>query len=273
METINRIMELLNAEMERPVPYQSWFHYASLILVFLIAAYATIRLRHASKERIRVFVMTVGIIMVMLEIYKQINYSYTNAWAYRWYAFPFQFCSTPMYVALLAGWMKNERFRNVLYGFLSTYGLFAGLLVMFIPHDVFTDTIGINIQTMVHHGGAAIMGSALLFSDIPWKRVRFSRVMVLYFITVAIAMGLNIWHNRYIQDGTFNMFFLNPRYGLHIDWIRPVYSRLSYGSYFVIYVLGFTLISYGIFVLGRAIRKISERSDLQRKKDVIPCSH
>jgi hypothetical protein len=270
---MNQILELLNAQMERPIAYQSWFHYVFLLLVFLIAGYATMRLRHASKERIRIFVLTIGLIMLILEIYKQINFSYTNAWRYRWYAFPFQFCSTPMYVAIMAGWLKNERFRNVLYGFLATYGLFAGILVMFIPHDVFTTTIGINIQTMVHHGGAAIMGSVLLFSDIPWKRSRFSRIVLVYLVVVAIAMSLNLWHNRYVQDGTFNMFFLNPRHGIHIDWIKPIYDRLSYGPYFLIYVFGFTLISYGIYVLGKTIRNLLGRGAFKRKKEVIPCSN
>lgn len=271
METINWILELFNARMERPVPYQSWFHYASLVGVFVLAVSLAFHFRKFSENRIREFVLTMGIIMVVLEIYKQINYSYTNAWSYRWYAFPFQFCSMPMYVAILAGLVQNRNVRNVLYGFLSTYGLFAGMLVMFIPHDVFTDTIGINIQTMIHHGGAAVMGSVLLFADLPGKRVRFSRVALVYAVSVAIAMTLNIGHNLLIQDGTFNMFFFNPRYGIHIDWIRPIYDRLTYGPYFLIYVLGFTFISYGIFVLGRTVRILLERNDIRRKKEVAPC--
>ncbi|MFP4177397.1 MAG: hypothetical protein ACLFTZ_01395 [Acholeplasmataceae bacterium] len=273
METIERLLALLDTQMERPIPYQSWFHIGSLILVFLIAIFFTVRLRHASKETMRIFVLTVGITMIVFEIYKQVNFSYTNDWSYRWYAFPFQFCSTPMYGALIAGWSKNERLRTALYGFLATYGFVAGAFVMFVPHDVFTDTIGINIQTMVHHGGAAVMGSVLLFADIPGKSIRFGRAASVYVVTVAIAMVLNALHNSFIQDGTFNMFFINPRHGIHIDWVKPFYETVTYIPYLLTYVLGFTFVSYGVLVIGRTVRSQRERSAYRRRREAIQCSH
>jgi hypothetical protein len=63
-----------------------------------------------------------------------------------------------MYVGLLAGLLKEGKVRRALYSFLGTFCLFAGLAVMVYPNDVFTSTLGISIQTMVHHGGMTVLG-------------------------------------------------------------------------------------------------------------------
>ncbi|MCK7485244.1 MAG: hypothetical protein MZU97_06565 [Bacillus subtilis] len=66
-----------------------------------------------------------------------------------------------MYVALFAGLTKNKKIQQALINFLQgPTGMFAGLAVMLYPNDVFITTIGINIQTMVHHGAMMVVGVA-----------------------------------------------------------------------------------------------------------------
>ena len=43
-----------------------------------------------------------GFIMLIFEIYKQVIFTY-QVGHYQWYAFPFQFCSTPMYLYIIYG--------------------------------------------------------------------------------------------------------------------------------------------------------------------------
>ena len=81
---------------------------------------------------------------------------------YQWYAFPFQFCSTPMYIGLLAAVVKRKSLHIRLCSYLATYALFAGICVMAYPVTVFIDTVGINIQTMVCHGSMITTGIVLL---------------------------------------------------------------------------------------------------------------
>ena len=42
--------------------------------------------------------------------------------------------------------------------FMMTFSLFGGLVVMAYPNDVFIETIGINLQTMIHHGLQVVLG-------------------------------------------------------------------------------------------------------------------
>ncbi|TVP85775.1 MAG: hypothetical protein EA375_03350 [Acholeplasmataceae bacterium] len=260
MAFLNRLMASLNGQMNRPVPYQgfaeSWLHYLALVLVVLATVVAVTRLKRDDDRAIRHFVLGVALVMIVFEIYKQLNFSYTNNWNYRWYAFPFQFCSTPMYVALLAGLLTKGKVQDALYAFLATFGLFAGVAVMIHPNDVFVTTTGINIQTMVHHGAMAVMGIALLA-----KRVRLEHRVILgatvvFAITLIMAMGLNTWHNTFIQEGTFNMFFINPLYGTHLPILSIIYDLVPYPAFLFIYTVGFGLVAYLMLLIGMGVSKI-----------------
>ena len=128
------LLSFLDTSMKTPLPYGG-FHILFFILSFL-AVIPLVRRQKLSPERIRRVVLITAMIVTVLEIYKQINFSFTYKngqilFDYQWYAFPFQFCSTPMYIGLLAAVIKNERIHQSLCAYLGTYSLFAGLCVMF----------------------------------------------------------------------------------------------------------------------------------------------
>ncbi|MBU1143027.1 MAG: YwaF family protein, partial [Firmicutes bacterium] len=148
---MNEILQFLNGEMNRPLPYgtlsEGWFHYLSLVLVIVASVIAITRMKNMSDKKLKKVLLIFAIILIVFEIYKQLIFSYQANWNYQWYAFPFQFCSTPMYVALFAGLTRNKKIFEALKIFLATFGLFAGVAVMLYPMTVFVGTIGINIQT------------------------------------------------------------------------------------------------------------------------------
>ena len=264
---LNRLMALLNGDMNRPIPYQSfadsWFHYLALVLVVLATVVAVTRLKRGDDRGIRHFVLGVALVMIVLEIYKQLNFSYTNSWNYRWYAFPFQFCSTPMYVALMAGLLKKGKIQDALYAFLATFGLFAGVAVMVIPHDVFVTTTGINIQTMIHHGSMAVMGVALLARQVKLEHRVILGATAVFSITLIMAMGLNAWHNTFIQEGTFNMFFINPRFGTHLPILSIIYDLVPYPLFLIIYTVGFGLVAYLMLLIGMGVSKVTVKRQVE----------
>lgn len=95
------VLAFLDTPMQTPEPY-GWFH----LVWFALSVLAIIPLVRYAKNPQKVIWFT-AVAVVLLEVYKQINYSFSYAegisFDYQWYAFPFQFCSTPMYVGLLAG--------------------------------------------------------------------------------------------------------------------------------------------------------------------------
>ncbi len=273
MDFINRIMELLNGEMTRPVPYlsfsESWFHYLALTVAIIASVIASLSLRNASEKKLKRFLLSFAILLLSFEVYKQLIFSYQAEWSYQWYAFPFQFCSTPMYVALFAGLTKNQKIRQALINFLGTYGMFAGLAVMLYPNDVFIGTIGINIQTMVHHGAMMVVGIALLANQVKLTSKSILGATAVFSVLVAIAILLNFAHNTWIGTSTFNMFFINARYGNHLPILSQIAPLVPHAVFIVIYIVGFALVAYLMLLIGMAVNELGfkkhERRNLVRK--------
>jgi len=164
MNFLEKIIASLDGTMTTPLAY-GWFHLMFLAIMVVFTIVIVILFKNKNSKAIKIVVFSYAIVCLLLEVYKQLLFSYdanTGNWSYQWYAFPFQLCSTPMYVALLASLLKKGKVQDSLYSYLATFSLIAGLAVMIMPGDVFISEIGINIQTMVHHGGQVFIGIFLL---------------------------------------------------------------------------------------------------------------
>lgn len=251
------LLRILDTSMPTPGLF-GWFH----ILWLAITAAAAVLLCRFAKNRQRQVVLYTAIFVMALEVYKQINYSFSYengiTYDYQWYAFPFQFCSTPMYIGLLAGLVKGKLHR-ALSAYLATFALFAGVCVMVYPGDVFIGTIGINIQTMICHGSMVVVGIYLLVTGyVPLEHKTVLRGAAVFAVCVAVAMVLNeIAHaSGLLERETFNMFFISP----YCDPSLPVYSLVQqtvpYPWCLVIYIAGFTAAAWIILLAGMGIGKL-----------------
>ncbi|MDY0210797.1 MAG: YwaF family protein [Acholeplasma sp.] len=256
METL---LNFLNLKMKTPVAYTSfetsWFHYLSLLLMIIGILIFTKLFKRTSSTTLKQILLVVGLLMIVLEIYKQIIYTY-EAKDYQWYAFPFQFCSTPMYLYVLYGLTKNQKLETHLLAFLSTYGTFAGLAVMFYPSTVFIDTIGINIQTMVHHGFMAIIGVSLLLSKPLFSLRTMVNALKVFLMLVVIAISLNLLFNQFVHDGAFNMFFINPNFDNQLPILSLLDPYLPHPIFVLVYIIGFSFVSYLTLLLVSFILNI-----------------
>lgn len=136
MDTFYQFISVLSSGMDKPQPY-GWFHIMWLAIVVAACVIAFFTLRKASDRKIRFIVLSFALVMLFFEVLKQLQFSfYSGEFSYQWYAFPFQFCSVPMYAALLASVIKKGRVQNALYSFIATYGAIAGLSVMLYPNTV-----------------------------------------------------------------------------------------------------------------------------------------
>ena len=244
----------LDASMTTPNTF-GWYHFLCLALVIGLCVIVAIYCRNISDKRYNQILLYTTIAMVALEIYKQLNYSYNweeNVWDYQWYAFPFQFCSTPMYVMPLAIIFQKKHFvRDALRAYLATYGLFAGIVVMIYPDNVFVETIGVNIQTMVHHGSMVVIGVLTWVSG----KAKLSHKTTLYALPVfallsAVALGANfLWH--FVgNDESFNMFYISPYYTSALPIFSTLQPLLPYPVFLIIYLIGFTIVAYVMFLLA-----------------------
>jgi hypothetical protein len=74
-------------------------------------------------------------------------------------------------------------------------------------------------------------------------------------VLLLIAVLLNTIHNNWIGDGTFNMFFINPKYENGIPILELVQPLVGPISFIIIYYLGFTMLAGIIFWIGTSITK------------------
>lgn len=263
MQFWQNILRILDVSMERPVPY-GWFH----LLWWAITILAAIALcRWCKKEHAPRVMLVIAIIVSVLEIYKQINYSfsYTDgiAYDYQWYAFPFQFCSTPMYIGLLAGLTRKGAVHRAASAYLATFALFAGLCVMFYPNDVFIETVGINIQTMICHGSMVFQGIYLLYCGyVKLEHKTILRAASVFSICVGIAVILNeIAHQTgLLERETFNMFFVSPYCAPSLPVYSLVQGVVPFPWCLVLYIAGFSLAAYLILLAAMGLQKLGKKT-------------
>jgi len=265
------LLRIMDAEMQRPTLF-GWFHLLSLALTVALTVFLCLRYKNRS-EKIRFMVLAVAVIVLLLEVYKQINYTFSYEDGitanYQWYAFPFQFCSTPMYIGLLAGLTKKGKIHEAACAYLATYAVFAGLCVMIYPGDVFIKTIGINIQTMICHGTMISVGVCLLATGyVKLEHKTILRAIPIFAACIAVAMIMNetAVATGIIGDETFNMFYISP----HFEGTLPVYSLVQqvvpYPWCLVIYIAAFSVAAYLMLLIAMGVKKLTT---LGKKKEAV----
>lgn len=268
MQVIESILRFLDSKMETPQPY-GWFHLAFLALSFLAALVLCLLWKKGVIKDVHRVVLIVAIVVGILEIYKQINYTFGYEGGisahYQWYAFPWQFCSTPLYIGLLAG-LSRGKVHDHLCSYLATYAFFAGTAVMLYPNTVFIPTVGICIQTMICHGSMITVAIFLYYTG--HVKIKFStllKAMPVFMICMAVAIGLNELAVvvGITENHTFNMFFISR----HFDSTLPVYSLVhntisgtatGYIISLVLYFFGFTACAGIMLGLAKGVKTLFE---------------
>ena len=229
MNVLGEIIDVLDWKMNTPQPY-GWFHLLCCALTIIAAIIICILCKHKTRRQVIAIVFGTAIIVAILEIYKQINFTFSFDGKeitsdFLWFAFPWQFCSMPMYVGLLAGIFRKGKIHESLCAFLATYSIFAGVCVMVYPVTVFA--IAVFIATIMNE--------------------------------IAYYTGL-------LKTDEFNMFFISP----HCDPSLPVYSIVQeivpYPLCLFIYVAAFTLAAYVMLLISMLVRTVIKRIYITNKQ-------
>lgn len=268
MAFFESVLRIFHTKMETPSLY-GWYHILWLLLT--VGASLALCLWHKKKGQTPVYkvLLWTAITVLLLEVYKQITYSFIPGdhthFDYQWYAFPFQFCSTPMYIGLLAGLWKKGKFHDALCAYLATFSVFAGLCVMIYPGDVYTNLAGVNFQSMVCHSSMVVVGVYLFYSGhVKLNSRTILKAAVVFAACVSIACIMNeIAHaSGLLERETFNMFFVSP----YVAPSLPVYSLVQnvvpFPLSLIIYILGFTLASYLILLAAMGIARICKKDKI-----------
>ena len=257
-----KIYELLTLEMPTPDSY-GWFHIVCIASVIGLTILACMFGKNSTDKQVNRFLGAIWVLILSLEIYKQLIFGFDVVdgrfvWDYSWYAFPFQFCSSPLYILPVIVFTKNSKLRDACISYMVGFSFFAGLAVFCYPNDVFVSTIGINIQTMIHHGSQILVG---VFLAVRYKD-KMTRSFYLSSIPVFAAMsGIAIILNSLVFkiftlvgiDETFNMFYISPHFDCTLPVLSIVYKMVPYSVFLFIYIFGFALCALIVFGILKGI--------------------
>lgn len=272
MRVLEGIIKIIQYKVETPKilgPY----HVICFCVMIAATVLFVLKFKDASDKTIRRLLFVTWCVIVMLEILKQIQASYSlggagdYVWAYRWYDLPFQFCSTPYYCLPFIIFLPDGFFRRAFVAFFAGFSLFAGLVVMIYPGDVFSATLFLNLQTMIHHGAMVSIGVLMAVHNRRNMNIRYflGSLVVFYFFAVTALVLNEVIYYTALSDSTtdaVNFFFISRHYPSTLPLLSDIYKALPYGWYLVVYFAGFTLasaliyfIEMGSFELNKKIKE------------------
>ena len=255
MNIFEKILYMLQAEMETPKAFD-WFH---LMWIFLTIATLVVlykkRNKHGEKQ-LKIVLGTYGIIAFLLELIKQLIWSFnydpiTNVviWDYQWYAAPFQLCTTPIFISIICLFLRNNKLRNSLLSYMSFVTILGGLITILIPDSCFTSDILINIHTMWLHCGSFVVSVYLLMTGavkIEKQNFKNSLKVFLVFVVLAEILNICIYNSGVLNGETFNMFYISPYFITHLPVFKTIQENVPFLIYLLIYII---IISVGASIV------------------------
>lgn len=271
MKLIERFLELINIEMEEPTVF-GFFHLFCVLLVALSCFALFLRFRDSTDRTFRILIAVMAGTMILGEVIKQTFYQMSVAdgtltFDYSWADFPFQLCSTPLYVLPWLSILPDCRLRDLAASYTMTFGLIGGVMVYLTPKTVFGTVVFGNFQTMIHHGLQIVTGvyTAFYYRRRINYRFFFSGVAV-FAVMLTVANLINtvgydiLLANGMIAEGdTLNMFYISPRADQTVpvasDLLKSFPPLVYIAGYFVVLSLIAGLIAYLTDLLHKESRK------------------
>lgn len=197
-----------------------------------------------------------GIIAFILELLKQLIWAFNYdpittlvTWDFEWYSFPFQLCSTPIYVSILCLFLKDTKLRKSLLSYIAFVTILGSMPTISILGSCFVNDILANIHTMwLHLGGFVVSIYLLMNKEVkPIKENIKSAILVfLIFVVIAEVMNLSFYNLNIIGDETFNMLYISPYFISSLLVFDIIQEHVPFILYLLIYIIA---LSIGEFII------------------------
>lgn len=210
-----------------------------------------------------------GTVLLVSELWKQLVINLVlqpaGSGAYAVWYFPFQLCSTPMYVCLLlmpAVRAGKERLVYALDTYLTTYGMLGGIFAFF-DTSGFTELgyLPISVHSYLWHILLIGIGMLASYALIAQQRSDFFGATALFLGNCLVAQLLN---KGLGQFGTINMFYINPKYKMAQKYFGDIALYLGNNPGILVYVLtillGATTIYIALLCLSCFLRRSGQDS-------------
>ncbi len=268
MNIFEKMLYSLQGTMKTPTTY-GWFHLISIAATIILTIAVCLLLKNAKQKTFRIFVFVCWFIIFILEVYKQLMFSFNvkdnlPVWNYQWQTFPFQLCCVQLFLLPFVIFLKDGKVHNAIMAFLSFFSLLGGLIAYIFPNNIFTSMIGINIQTMIHHGIQILLGIFFVVYNRKKLGVKYYlSSLIVFAICLGIAIALNFIIPNFTNE-TFNMFFISQKFDCSLPILDKIYPKVHYAIFLTIYVFSFAFIGFILFLIFFAISKLLNKETLSK---------
>ncbi|MBE6633031.1 MAG: hypothetical protein E7620_01670 [Ruminococcaceae bacterium] len=257
--------------MERPDSPKAFgaFHFGCLAGCLLLTLPTCAVAWRLSNDRRRAItdgvVFGAGVLFACMELYKQLLCFFViGNGQYDFSIFPFQFCTLPLYLCLVAPLMGEGTAKRACYGFLALYSTVGGYLVVGYPR--FYPQFTLCVHTMIWHSVMIALGGFLLIAEEIGKDFRedllHPTVMLGGSMAVATALNLLLRPRASRAVGVLNLFYLSPYERTYFWGLRTIQDTLGWLPMFFSYgVAFFVLGAIPLWFLGRFFLKMRFRKN------------
>lgn len=232
-----------------PPPAYGAFHILFTLIGFFVCGFTAWKLRNVSDRAAGYILFFCGLVLTLSEVFKQFFCYYVIADnTYHWGEFPFQLCSIPMYMCMIAPCLKRGKLQRAMFSFMVLYNLLGGAIAFTEPSGLFHAHLFLTAHSCIWHMLLVFVGLFLCMSKRGGNlKSDYKMATVTFFVLCGVAFVLNC----VVQLGLgehMNMFFVGPG-----DSPLVVFKQFSqwFGWYIntPIYMFAVCLGAYIIFVL------------------------
>ena len=194
-----------------------------------------------NDKRISRILFVLGVLLLLSEVWKQLTINLVLKAAgegqYYWWYFPFQLCSTPMYLCLLlplTGRAGGEKLRDAILTYLATFGLLAGVFT-FVDTGGFSELgyLPLTVHSWIWHILMILTGLFCFAYLAVNGRNSLAGAVGIYLAGCAAAEGINLTVGR---RALINMFYISPLLKMNQPCFRDIAGYLGNGWGIFMYI-------------------------------------
>ena len=260
MNLFEKFLLFLQGEMETPIRF-GWFHLMWITLALLIIILLYKRKNKHNEIELKIVLGTYGIVALILETLKQLIWSFNYdatlnlvTWDFEWYAFPFQLCTTPIFVTIICLFLKQSNLRKALLSYLAYITILGSISTILLPDSCFVRDILVNIHTMWLHIGSFVVSIYLLISkeiEVNYKNLIYASVVFILFAFIANYLNIVIYNTGILNGETFNMFYISPYFISSLPIFDIIQQNVPYLVFLLIYIIA--IILGGTIIFGTSL--------------------
>ena len=262
---LESFFESISWPMEPPPAYGS-FHILFTLIGFAVCGFSAWWLRNVSHKTAGLILFLCGLVLSLSEVFKQFFCFYVIADnTYHWGEFPFQLCSIPMYMCLIAPWLKPGKAQRAMYSFMVLYNLLGGAIAFAEPSGLLHGHLFLTIHSCVWHMLLVFVGLFLCMSKRGGTQKGDYKAATWTFI---VLCGVAFVLNCIVQfgfKGDMNMFFVGPG-------TSPIIVFKQFAEWFGWYIntpIYMFAVSLGAYLLFVMIYWIQNKALPFRKKQTV----